>query len=96
MNHDIMRFARFAVNVFGCEMDFAYPERTARKGIHRLRGFFRHLGLPSNFAELDKNIKLSDIPAIIEHRKQKPNAFPFGNFVKIDEKGMEEILRLCV
>ena len=93
MEHDIMRFARFAVNVFGCEMDFAHPERTARRGIHRLKGFFRHMGLPSNFAELDKNIKISDIPAIIEHRKQK--GFPFGNFVKIDEKAMEAILRAC-
>ena len=36
-----------------------------------------------------------DIPAILAHRAKKPNAFPFGNFVKIYEKDMEAILRLA-
>ena len=29
MNHDVMRFAQIAVRVWGCEMDFAHPEKTA-------------------------------------------------------------------
>ena len=33
MNHDVMRFAQIAVRVWGCEMDFAHPEKTAREGI---------------------------------------------------------------
>ena len=94
MQHDIMRFARFAVNVFGCEMDFAHPERTARMGIDRLRNFFSSLGLPVTFDEL--GAKESDIPAIVRHRSEKPNAFPFGGFVPIGAEEMESILRLCV
>ena len=50
--HDVMRFARFAVNVFGCEMDFPHPERTAQAGIRRLRDFFRTLGMPATLEEV--------------------------------------------
>lgn len=52
LNHDVNRFARFAVNVFGCQMDFAHPEETAKAGIKALKNYFRELGMPSNFAEL--------------------------------------------
>ncbi len=93
MAHDVMRFARFAVNVFGCEMDFACPENTAREGIARLRAFFRALGMPTAFAEV--GAKAEDIPAIIAHRREKPNAFPFGGFVEIGPREMEAVLRLA-
>ncbi|MDY3986132.1 iron-containing alcohol dehydrogenase [Dysosmobacter sp.] len=91
--HDVMRFARFAVNVFGCEMDFASPEHTAREGIERLRTFFRALGMPTTFAEI--GAKAEDIPAMAAHRAEKPHGFPFGNFVKIGPGEMEAILRLA-
>ena len=94
MKHDVARFARFAVNVFGAEMDYACPERTAKEGVRRLRVFFRELGLPSTLSEVGG--KPEDIPAMVEHRKQKPNGFPFGGFVKIGPDDMEAILRLCV
>lgn len=91
--HDPMRFARFAVNVLGCEMDFACPERTARQGVARLRAFFRGLGMPTTFAEI--GAKAEDIPAMTAHRAEKPNGFPFGNFVKIGPDEMQAILRLA-
>ena len=92
MHHDVMRFARFAVEVFGCEMDFANPERTAREGIVRLKEFFRSLGMPVTFAEVGG--KAEDIPAMVAHRKEKPNGFPFGGFVKIGPEEMADILHL--
>lgn len=91
--HDVSRFARFAVNVFGCEMDYAHPERTAQAGIARLRAFFHALGMPSTLEEVGGNV--ADIPAMVLHRSEKPNAFPFGGFLKIHEKDMEAILRRC-
>lgn len=91
--HDVMRFARFAVNVFGCEMDFACPENTAKEGIARLRAFFRSLNMPTTFAEI--GAKAEDIPAMVAHRGEKPNGFPFGNFVKIGPSEMEAVLRLA-
>ncbi len=90
-NTDPIRFARFAVNVMGCEMDYERPDRTAWEGIRRLREFFRSLGLPVTLSEL--GAKASDIPAIVEHRKEK--GFPFGGYVEIGPREMEEILRLC-
>ena len=93
-SHDVMRFARFAVNVFGCEMDFAHPENTAREGIARLREFFRALGMPTTLAEIGG--READIPAMAAHRAEKPKGFPFGGFVKIGPEEMESILRLTV
>ena len=91
--HDPMRFARFAVEVFGCEMDYACPERTAREGIRRLVSFFRSLGMPTTFAEI--GAKAEDIPAMVAHRGEKPGGFPFGGFVEIGPKEMEAVLRLA-
>ena len=62
--HDPMRFARFAVNVLGCEMDYACPEHTAQAGIRRLREFFRALHMPAALEELGG--KAEDIPARIK------------------------------
>jgi len=90
MEHDVMRFARFAVNVMGCEMDFAHPERTAAAGIARLKEIFRSLGMPTTLEELDA--KTEDIPAMVTHRAEKPGGFPFGNFVKIGPEEMQAIL----
>ena len=93
LDHDVLRFARFAVNVFGCEMDYACPERTAREGIARLRRFFREdLGLPGTLKEV--GLAEEQIPALVEHRKEK--GFPFGAFVKIGPQDMEAILRSCL
>lgn len=39
----VSRYAQFAVRVFGCEMNFADPEATAREGIERLTAFFKEI-----------------------------------------------------
>ena len=31
LHHDVMRFAQIAVRVWGCQMDFQNPERTAKE-----------------------------------------------------------------
>lgn len=64
MNHDVMRFAQVAVRVWGCQMDFAHPEVTAKAGIEALRSFLISIGMPKNFAEL--GAKPEDIPALVE------------------------------
>ena len=89
-DHDMLRFARFAVNVFGCEMDFAQPENTVREGIARLRSFFRSIGMPTTLQEVGG--KAEDIPAMAAHRAEKPGGFPFGGFVKIGPQEMQAIL----
>ena len=64
MKHDVMRFAQAAVRVWGCQMDFANPEATAREGIKKLQQFFISIGMPRNFAEL--GAKEEDIPALVK------------------------------
>jgi hypothetical protein len=91
--HDPMRFARFAVNVLGCEMDFACPERTAREGVRRLRQIFREWGMPTTLEEI--GAKAEDFSTMAAHRAEKPGGFPFGNFVKIGPEEMQAILRLA-
>lgn len=64
MDTDVMRFAQVAVRVWGCEMDYAHPENTARAGIRAFRTFLHNIGMPINFAEL--GAKEEDIPLLVE------------------------------
>ncbi len=62
--HDVMRFAKLAVRVWGCQMDFDDPERTALEGIACLENFLKSIGMPLNFAEL--GAKEEDIPKLVQ------------------------------
>ena len=63
MNHDVMRFAQVAARVWGCQMDFAHPEVTAKAGIEALRKFLRSIGMPGTLGELGG--KAEDIPKLV-------------------------------
>ena len=54
LHKNVGLFARFAVDAFGIEYDFDYPERTAMDGIRTLRNFFNSLGLLATVTELTK------------------------------------------
>lgn len=62
--HDVMRFAKLAVRVWGCQMDFDHPEETALAGIAALENFLRSIGMPLDFAGL--GAKEEDIPKLVE------------------------------
>ena len=64
MDHDVMRFAKVATRVWGCQMDFDHPEVTAKEGIEALRNFLISIGMPKNFEEL--GAKEEDIPKLVE------------------------------
>jgi len=50
---DIMKFARFAVNVWGCDFNFENPEATAFEGIKKCRDYFKDiLKIPVTLEEL--------------------------------------------
>lgn len=63
MAHDVMRFARLANRVWGCEMDAQHPENTAKAGIEALRKFLTSLGMPGKLGEVGG--KAEDIPALV-------------------------------
>ncbi|MCQ2496794.1 MAG: iron-containing alcohol dehydrogenase [Lachnospiraceae bacterium] len=62
MKHDVNRFAKIAVRVWGCQMDFENPETTALQGIERLKQFLISIGMPVTFAQL--GAKAEDIPEL--------------------------------
>ena len=91
MNHDLNRFAQFAVRVWGCDMDFAHPEVTAGNGIECFKRFLHRIGMPTSLKELGADTK--DIPEMLARRRLA--GFPTGAFVPIHEKDMEAILKLA-
>ena len=64
MHHDVMRFAQFAVRVWGCEMDFQCPENTAKQGILKYEQFLSAIGMPIRFSEL--GAKEEDIDLLVK------------------------------
>lgn len=50
---DVRKFAQLAVRVWGCEMNFDHPERTALRGIRAMQAYFKEIGMPITLPELD-------------------------------------------
>ena len=95
MQHNVMRFAQAAVRVWGCQMDFEHPERTAKAGIEALRSFLISIGMPKNFAEL--GAKEEDIESMAHsacHGDARTGCI--GGFVSLNQKDVENIYRLML
>lgn len=95
MHHDVARFAQVAVRVWGCQMDFAHPEITAKKGIEALRNFLISINMPRNFAEL--GAKEEDIPYLVDTLCDG-NGRPgyIEGFVKLDKNDCEKVYKLMI
>jgi len=92
MHHDVLRFAQFAVRVWGCEMDFQQPEKTARQGIERYEQFMTFIGMPIRFSEL--GAKAEDIPTLVKTAGLGQRTL--GSFVKLTEEDVRRIYELAV
>ena len=90
-----MRVAQAAVRVWGCQMDFAHPEVTAKAGIEALRHFLISIGMPMSFAEL--GAKEEDIPKLVEAlcRGDGRNGTISG-FVTLNEEDCANIYRMML
>jgi alcohol dehydrogenase YqhD (iron-dependent ADH family) len=93
MNHDVMRFAQMAVRVWGCEMDFQQPEKTALQGIYKLEQFLNSMGMPVRFSGL--GAKAEDIPTLVKTLFSS-GAATLGNFVKLNADDARKIYELAV
>ena len=92
MHQDVQRFAQFAVRVWGCEMNFHNPERTALEGIHRLEQFYTSIGMPIRFSQL--GAKAEDIPTLINTLRIGTGTIGF--FVKLTADDVKKIYELAV
>ena len=95
MNHDVMRFAQVANRVWGCSMDFAHPEVTAKAGIQAFKTFLKSIGMPLTFEEL--GAKKEDIP-YMAHVACYGNGRKgsFGGFVRLQEEDVIKIYELMI
>ena len=92
MAHDLDRFVRFAVNVWGVE-NTGTKESIALKGIEALQAFWSSLGLPLTFDEL--GAKKEDIDTLI-NVLQINTGGTFSNFVKLDMGDAKKIYELAI
>ena len=92
MKQDILRFAQFAVRIWGCEMDFQNPENTAREGIERYEQFMKSIGMPTRLSDL--GAKVEDIPMLID--KLQLGDKTLGSFVKLTREDIRKIYELAV
>lgn len=95
MGHNVMRFAQAASRVWGCPMDFAHPEETAKAGIQAFKNFLSSIGMPENFRELgarEEDIeKLAHAACWGDVRNGT-----LGGFVKLNEEDVANIYRLML
>jgi alcohol dehydrogenase YqhD (iron-dependent ADH family) len=90
LHHDVNRFAQFATRVFDAEHDYASAERTAREGIHRLRSFWKAIGLPGTLSEMGVGADRLD-----EMARKATEGGPRGSFVKLGQADVRSILELA-
>ena len=93
--HDVMRFAKLAVRVWGCQMDFDNPESTALAGIDALKNFLKSIGMPLSFAEL--GAKEEDIPKLVDalcDGDGRPGSI--SGFVTLNKDDCTKIYRMMV
>lgn len=93
MKQDVNRFAQLAVRLWGCSMNFAHPEETAKEGIERLKQFLSSIGMPINFKEL--GAKEEDIPFMVG-KLGLGELGTMGSFMKLSGKDVEQIYRLAL
>lgn len=91
--HDVERFAQFAVRVWGVEMDFKDPERSALEGIRRLEEYLKHMGLAIRLSQVgigeDSFEEMAD-------KGTESDTRTVGNFVKLGKDDVLNILRIAL
>ena len=95
LKQDVARFAQLAVRVWGCQMDFADPERTARAGIESLRQFFKSIAMPQNFAELGAREEDIDLMAQTACYGDGRDG-TMGGFMTLNKQDVAAIYRLMI
>lgn len=93
LDHDVSRYAQFAVRVFDCDPDFHDLRKTALEGIDRLSQFLKSIGMPSTFAEI--GAKEADIPLLVS-KVRRNNQDSVGYFMPLSSADVEAVYRLCL
>lgn len=92
MKNDFPRFAQLANRVFGVEMDFHHPERTAREGILTMKRFFEEIGMPTHLSQL--GIKPENYAQLAANTVRTVKG-PVKSYSALDEQAIIEIYKLA-
>lgn len=92
MQNDFPRFAQLANRVFGVEMDFHHPERTAREGILTMKRFFEEIGMPTHLSQL--GIKPENYAQLAANTVRTVKG-PVKSYSALDEQAIIEIYKLA-
>ena len=96
MKHDVMRFAKIAVRVWGVQMDYDNPENTAKAGIEALRNFLISIGMPKNFEELGAKEEDIEKLAYTCCYGDGSGSGSIGGFTSMTQKDVEAVYRLML
>lgn len=91
-NIDVMKFAQLANRVWGVEMDFDHPERTAANGIATMKRYFIEIGMPVTMAQL--GLQPEDYDAII-NLTTKNGTSPVKSYIPLGNAEILEIYHLA-
>lgn len=81
LHHDVARFKRLAVKVFGVDPSGKSDQQVAEEGIAALRSFWSSIGAPSRLADYDIDESKLEVMA------DKAMRFgAFGNFAKLEKE----------
>ncbi|SCW53210.1 hypothetical protein SAMN02910456_01683 [Ruminococcaceae bacterium YRB3002] len=95
VEHDVNRFAKAAVRVWGCEYCSEDPLSTALEGIEAFRSFLKSIGMPGNFAEL--GAREEDIPVLVKNLCYGDGRDgTISGFVTLNEEDCTKIYKMMV
>lgn len=90
--HDIPRFARYAVHVFGVDAANCTPEEAALKGIEKTADFLRSLGMPLKLSD----VKIDDSRLEEMATKALAHRETVGYFVPLAKEQILEVYRIAL
>lgn len=92
MKYDTMKFAQLANRLWGVEMNFDHPEKTAKDGIKAMRAYFKEIGMPITISEL--GLKPEDYEDIINLTTKNGTA-KIKSYIDLGKEEIREIYKLA-
>jgi len=93
--NDVMRFARYGVNVFGLPMDFINPENTALEAIRRTEAYFESIQMPTSITALVGRAISDEDKVDMARRASHGDTSTLGNFQVLNQQMMLDIYRMA-
>lgn len=92
MKYDTMKFAQLANRLWGVQMNFDHPEKTAVDGIKAMRAYFKEIGMPITMSEL--GLKPEDYEDIINLTTKNGTA-KIKSYIDLGKEEIKAIYKLA-